>query len=52
MDYLSSVLINQIERIEVREIRMFGTKIPKDWLEMRLIVGFTKLLSRNQNSPL
>lgn len=52
MDYLSSVLINKTERIEVREIRMFGTKISKDWVEIRLLACFTKLLSRTQNRPL
>jgi hypothetical protein len=48
--YLSSVLINKIERIEVREI-IFRTKISKDWLEIRLLACFTKLLSRTQNRP-
>jgi len=52
MDYLSSVLINKIERIEVREIRILGTKISKDWVEIRLLARFNKLLSRTQNRPL
>jgi hypothetical protein len=33
MDYLSYVLINKVERIDVREIIIFGTKISKDWVE-------------------
>lgn len=52
MDYLSSFLTNNIEGIEVREIRMFGTKISKDWVEIRLLGCFTKLLSGTQNMPL
>jgi len=52
MDYLSSSLINKIERIEVREISMFGTKISKDWVEIRLMACFTRSLSRTQSRPL
>jgi len=52
MDYLSSALVNKIEGIEVREIRMFGTKVSKDWVEIRLLAYFTKLLSGTQNRPL
>jgi hypothetical protein len=52
MDYLSPVLINKIERIEVREIRISGTKISKDWVEIRLLACLTMLLSTAQNRPL
>jgi hypothetical protein len=52
MDYLSSLLINKIERIDIREIRMFGTKISKDWVEIRRLACFTKLLSKTQKRPL
>jgi len=52
MDCLSSLLINKIERIEVREIRIFGTKISKDWVEIRRLACFNKLLSKTQNRPL
>jgi hypothetical protein len=52
MEYLSSLLLNKIEIIEVTEIRMFGTKISKDWVEIRRLACFTKLLSRTENRPL
>jgi hypothetical protein len=51
MVYLSSVLVDKIERIDVRKMWKFGIKISKDWEQIRLLTCFTKWLSGNQNWP-